>query len=137
MKNLAFHHLLIRKMIILPTSHYLTYTFSLKDWENVLFELGSERVKLESIGSVKGQPCFSSILPWAASSSESFSEMTSNALARASVCSYLSGASRSEKEKSRGVRLLAISCSSNWPAISWGTPSCLKTRGMPVLLTSQ
>ena len=31
-------------------SHYITYTFHLKGWENVLFELGSERVNGESEG---------------------------------------------------------------------------------------
>ena len=30
------------------SSHYLTYTFSSRGWENVLFELGSERVKHSS-----------------------------------------------------------------------------------------
>ena len=35
-------------MIISTNSHYLTYIhFPLKSWENVLFELGSERVKTE------------------------------------------------------------------------------------------
>ena len=41
MKNLAFHSLLRWQMIILLSLIH----FSLKGWENVLFELGSERVK--------------------------------------------------------------------------------------------
>ena len=40
MKNLAFHSLLTWKMIILP----ILTTFSLKDLENILVEIGSERV---------------------------------------------------------------------------------------------
>ena len=46
MKNLAFHGLLRWKMILLTNSHYITKHFSLGGWENVLLELGSERVKL-------------------------------------------------------------------------------------------
>ena len=44
MKNLDLHSLLRWNMIILPNSHYLTYRFIFKGWENVLFELGNERV---------------------------------------------------------------------------------------------
>ena len=32
------------------SSHYITYTFPLKGWENVLFELASERVTLPEPG---------------------------------------------------------------------------------------
>ena len=44
MKNLAFHSLL-RWKIILPVLAASLIHFSLKSWENVLFELGSERVE--------------------------------------------------------------------------------------------
>ena len=44
-KNLAFHSLLSCQLTILPilTVHHI-YISLLKVWENVLFELGSERV---------------------------------------------------------------------------------------------
>ena len=45
MKNLAFHSLLRRKMILLPILTTSLIHFSLKGWENVPFELGNERVK--------------------------------------------------------------------------------------------
>ena len=44
-ENLAFHSLLGWKMIILPILTTSFIHFSLKGWENVLFDLGSERVK--------------------------------------------------------------------------------------------
>ena len=45
MKNLTFHSLV--KKNDYTNSHYLTYTFfPLKGWENVLYELRSERVNL-------------------------------------------------------------------------------------------
>ena len=31
------------------SSHYLTHTFLLKSWENVLFELGTERVEANGL----------------------------------------------------------------------------------------
>ena len=46
MENLAFHILLRSKMIILPTLTTSLIHFSLKGWENVLFELRSERGNL-------------------------------------------------------------------------------------------
>ena len=46
MKNLAFHSLLRWKMIILPILTTSRMHFCSKGWENVLFELRSERVKL-------------------------------------------------------------------------------------------
>ena len=55
MKNLAFHGLLRWKMILLTNSHYITKHFSLGGWENVLLELGSERVKLYT-SNWKGSP---------------------------------------------------------------------------------
>ena len=45
-KNVAFHSLLRWKMIILPILTNITYTFLVKSWENVRFELGSARVNL-------------------------------------------------------------------------------------------
>ena len=42
MKNLALHSLLRSKMIILPILTTSLIHFSLKSWENVLFELGRE-----------------------------------------------------------------------------------------------
>ena len=45
MKNLACHSLLRWKMIILPILATSFMHFSLKGWENVLFELGSESDK--------------------------------------------------------------------------------------------
>ena len=45
MQNLALHSVLRRKMIILLIVTTSLIHFSLKGWENVLFELGSERVK--------------------------------------------------------------------------------------------
>ena len=45
MKNLAFHRLLRWKMIMLPILTTTLIHFLFKGWENVLFELGSERVK--------------------------------------------------------------------------------------------
>ena len=47
-KNLAFHSLPRWKMIILQILTTLLMHSSLKGWENVLFELGSKRVKTES-----------------------------------------------------------------------------------------
>ena len=44
MKNLAFHSLLRGKIIILPILTTSLIHFSLNGWDNVLFELGSERV---------------------------------------------------------------------------------------------
>ena len=44
MENLAFHSFLRLKMIILPILTISLIHLSLKGWENVLFELGSERV---------------------------------------------------------------------------------------------
>ena len=44
--NLAFHSLLRWKMTILPILTTSLIHFSLKGWENVLFELGSERVNV-------------------------------------------------------------------------------------------
>ena len=48
MESLAFHSLLRWKMIILYYQFSLThlYLFSLNGWKNVLFELGSQRVKI-------------------------------------------------------------------------------------------
>ena len=46
MENLAFHSLRRWQMIILPILTTSLIHISLKGWENVLFELGSERVKL-------------------------------------------------------------------------------------------
>ena len=46
MENLAFHSLLRWKMIIPSTLTTSPMHLSLKGWENVLFELGSERVKI-------------------------------------------------------------------------------------------
>ena len=49
MKNLAFHSALLKlKDDYCTNSHYVTCDFSSKYWENVLFELGSERVKLQA-----------------------------------------------------------------------------------------
>ena len=48
MKNLPFHSLLRRKIIILPILTNSLIRFSLKGWENVLFEFGSERVSSSS-----------------------------------------------------------------------------------------
>ena len=45
MRNLAFHSLLRWKMIVLLILTTTLLNFSLEDWENVRFELGSERVK--------------------------------------------------------------------------------------------
>ena len=39
MKNLAFHSLLRWKDNYTTNSHYLTYNFSLKGWEDVILEL--------------------------------------------------------------------------------------------------
>ena len=44
-KNLAFHSLLRWKMIVLPNSHYLTYTVLLWRFGECTFQLGSERLK--------------------------------------------------------------------------------------------
>ena len=38
-------------MIILPISRYLTFRFVFKGWENVIFELGRERVKVTNVQS--------------------------------------------------------------------------------------
>ena len=46
MKNVAFHSLLGWKMIILAILTTSLIHSSLKGWENVLFELGSERVNV-------------------------------------------------------------------------------------------
>ena len=46
MENLTFHRLFGWKMITLPILTTSPIHFSLKGWENVLFELGSERGKL-------------------------------------------------------------------------------------------
>ena len=54
MKNLAFHSLHVWQMITLPLLTTSLIHFSLKGWENALFELGSERVLLLYIlGSVE------------------------------------------------------------------------------------
>ena len=49
MENLGFHSLLRWKMIVLPNYHCITIHFSIKVWENVLFELGSEGVKSKAL----------------------------------------------------------------------------------------
>ena len=46
-EELAFHKLIQMKDDYATNSHYLTHSFPLKGWENVLFELGSERVRRE------------------------------------------------------------------------------------------
>ena len=46
MENLAFHSLLWWKMIILPILTTSAIHTLCKGWESILFELGSERVKL-------------------------------------------------------------------------------------------
>ena len=58
MENLAFHSLLRGKMIIIPISCHLNlHIFSLKRWENVLFELGSpSEMVTSSIFVCKCQP---------------------------------------------------------------------------------
>ena len=46
MKSLAFHSLTTWKIILLPIPTTALIHFSLKGWENVLFEVGSERAKI-------------------------------------------------------------------------------------------
>lgn len=53
------------------------------------------------------------------------------------IKAHFSTRSPSEYEKRSGVVVEAFSCSSSCPAASWLAPSCLKTRGSPVLLMSQ
>ena len=48
-ENLAFHSLLRWKMIILPILTTSLTLFLLRGWENVLFELGSNRVNMRGM----------------------------------------------------------------------------------------
>ena len=54
MGSLAFHSFLRWKMIILPILTTSLIVNSLKGWENVLFELGSERVNLHDVRTTRG-----------------------------------------------------------------------------------
>ena len=54
-KNVAFHSSLRWGMIILPILNNSLIHFSLKCWENALFELGSERVKRRQSEYGKGE----------------------------------------------------------------------------------
>ena len=58
MKNLDFHTLLRWNMILLPILTTSLAHFSLKSWENVLFELGSKRVKQETPPPSRDLWCF-------------------------------------------------------------------------------
>lgn len=50
---------------------------------------------------------------------------------------YLNEPSPSLKENNNGIKLRAISCSVNCPAISAEHPSCLNMSGIPVSFTNQ